>query len=116
MRRNSVTGVRACATGMTPGNFSPSTFFLDGSPGNNANLNLSALSMSAMSATGSKKPLLSPPMSDLKEVCWRVCLCVAGSHRLPNVVLFVCCPCVMVCSPRSGSGMLRRMCAASLSE
>eukprot|EP00802_Teleaulax_amphioxeia_P006698 Tamp_06703.p1 GENE.Tamp_06703~~Tamp_06703.p1 ORF type:complete len:570 (-),score=118.45 Tamp_06703:941-2512(-) len=54
--------------GLTPGNFSPSAFFLDGSPSNAANL--SALSVSALSATGSKsqKALQSPPMSDLKEV------------------------------------------------
>jgi len=55
-------------TGLTPGNFSPSAFFLEGSP--SANANLSALKKSALSATGSKvRGILSPAMSDLKEVC-----------------------------------------------
>jgi hypothetical protein len=58
----------ALLAGLTPGNFSPSAFFLDGSPSTNA-ANLSAVSMSSLSAiAGKAKGILSPPMSDLKEV------------------------------------------------
>ena len=60
--------------GLTPGNFSPSAFFLDGSPGTSAGLNsinsINVLSMSAVSVTGNSqaRTLLSPQLSDLKEV------------------------------------------------
>lgn len=62
------------AAGLTPGNFSPSAFFLDGSPSSLA-ANLSALAKSSLSATGSKskRTLQSPPMSDLKEVGCNAC-------------------------------------------
>ena len=52
--------------GLTPGNFSPSAFFLDSSPANGASL--SALAMANMSATGEKaRPLLSPGLSEVQS-------------------------------------------------
>ena len=97
------------AAGLTPGNFSPSAFFLDGSPSNAANL--SALSVSALSATGSKsqKALQSPPMSDLKEVCCTACCLRSCCSELVAGVSFVHSTLVHVQAGWGGEGVDTRL-------
>lgn len=89
MSRHSITEACALHVGLTPGNFSPSAFFLDGSPSGGNAANLSAVSMSSLSAiAGKAKGILSPPMSDLKEV--RPHLSSVFLHHSPNCAQVVC--------------------------